>query len=235
MLLTIPLDKTALLKVSSAVPPDKTKKQLASSKGVRFSDSSDEDNQSNESSISDLSKKFIPISDSNNEDFQVEKLEDKMNLNKCASVFSVKNGVTIKCKILVRKHDEIKESEIKSDKKLSLNPLKLLSAKKLLSFNFSRSNELPFRPLNKPLGVAYIIWTNDMWKTWETIPAKLIDQSYNYLIFEGELLAANEHVKIGKTIECVACYKVDSEIFKDTNDEKCYRFKCIANERSSRI
>ena len=81
------------------------------------------------------------------------------------------------------------------------------------------------------LDIVYIIWTVDEWKSWKyqaaiknncrTLrPNKGIIKTYEFF-----LQNLDTKLKVGQTLELIICHQIDSVVYKDTNNETCYKFE----------
>lgn len=85
--------------------------------------------------------------------------------------------------------------------------------------------------LTSQLDVVYIIWTNDNWLTWKyqaaiknnckTYPSNGILKTYEFF-----LQNLDTRLQIGQTLQLIICHQIDTVVYKDTNDELCYKFEC---------
>ena len=79
---------------------------------------------------------------------------------------------------------------------------------------------------------VYVIWSIDSWKTWQTQEAKLIEQGGNHRIFIFSIENICEQVKNGTTLELAACYQIDDQVYKDTNDSHFFKFQCYEQKET---
>lgn len=82
------------------------------------------------------------------------------------------------------------------------------------------------------LDIVYIIWSVDEWENWKyqaaiknncrTLPPnKGIIKTYEFFLQNLDL-----KLQIGQTLQLIICHQIDLVVFKDTNNEDCYRFEC---------
>ena len=82
------------------------------------------------------------------------------------------------------------------------------------------------------LDIVYIIWSSDEWENWKyqaaiknncrTLPPnKGIIKTYEFFLQNLDL-----KLQIGQTLQLIICHQIDLVVFKDTNNEDCYRFEC---------
>lgn len=82
------------------------------------------------------------------------------------------------------------------------------------------------------LDIVYIIWTIDDWTSWKyqaaiknncrTLPPdKGIIKTYEFF-----LQNLDTKLQVGQTLQLIICHQIDLTVYKDTNNEDCFRFEC---------
>lgn len=82
------------------------------------------------------------------------------------------------------------------------------------------------------LDIVYIIWSVDDWTTWKyqaaiknncrTLrPNKGIIKTYEFFLQNLDL-----KLQVGQTLQLIICHQTDLVVYKDTNNEECYKFEC---------
>lgn len=85
----------------------------------------------------------------------------------------------------------------------------------------------------KQLDLVYVIWSVDDWKTWRyqlTMQknSKILKSSPNTLIKTHEFFIQdiNHLVNIDNKFQLIVCHQIGMDVYKDTNEDNCFDFKC---------
>lgn len=101
---------------------------------------------------------------------------------------------------------------------------------KLVGFSPRKSSIRSKKSTN--LDIVYIIWSVDDWTTWKyqaaiknncrTLrPNKGIIKTYEFFLQNLDL-----KLEVGQTLQLIICHQTDLVVYKDTNNEECYKFEC---------
>jgi hypothetical protein len=104
----------------------------------------------------------------------------------------------------------------------------------LINSNMNSSNHESnsVRIQNTRLDLVYVIWTVDKWKSWKYQAA--IQKNCKENLSNGSIIKTHEFfiqnldyiLEIDQTLELIVCHQIDMIVYKDTNEELCYKFKC---------
>lgn len=88
------------------------------------------------------------------------------------------------------------------------------------------------------LDLVYIIWSVDDWTSWKyqaaiknncrTLRTPSNNSNNTGIIKTHEFFLQNLDLKlqVGQTLQLIVCHQTDLIVFKDTNNEDCYKFEC---------
>ena len=139
--------------------------------------------------------------------------------NRLITKFKIVNQVNMKFIVYVKKDSLPMRLEKSSLKRNILEKMK----KPFRSHN-NINKEIKLMKLN---GEASLVWSIDLWRTWNTLKAVYIQETNRFLVYEALLKNLDKLLQVGQTIAFASCYIDYNNMFKDTNNEKCYSFQRV--------
>ncbi|RNA12713.1 hypothetical protein BpHYR1_013581 [Brachionus plicatilis] len=104
------------------------------------------------------------------------------------------------------------------------------ATKKFVNF-FKHRDQIVVK--DKQLDLVYVIWSVDDWKTWKyqlTMQknSKILKSSPNTVIKTHEFFIQdiNQLIDINNKFQLIVCHQIGMDVYKDTNEDKCFDFKC---------
>lgn len=96
---------------------------------------------------------------------------------------------------------------------------------------FRHRDEIVVR--EKQLDLVYVIWSVDEWKTWRyqlTMQknSKILKSSPNTVIKTHEFFIQDidDLINIDNKFQLIVCHQIGMDVYKDTNEDNCFDFKC---------